>query len=420
MESSPELLWGRILPRAVFLTLAACCAAGCGLDLDRDPPIAKIPPPEVTISQPVERDLVELRQFPGRVEAKENVEIRARVTGYITEVNFVEGDIVEQGAVLFRIDSRPFDEVLKAAEADRDRWVALIAKNNADLDRQANLMKKGAGLQEDFDSAKAALLEAEASKNASEAAIERARLDVEFTTVKAPVKGRVGRALVTKGNLVSGDQTSGTPLTTLVSVDPMYVYFDVDELTVLEAQRDNRERNPDARNSRVRDQKRPVFIGLANETNFPHEGVIDFVDNRVDPETGTLRVRGHFDNADEYLSAGLFVKVQVPLGEPKSRILVPQNAVGTDLNQKYVMVVNEKNEVVKKPVELGTRTDDGLQVVESGLSPDDWVVVNGMQRAREGAPVNPTKTEIKSTKPVAEETPQPSADSASAEKPDGQ
>ncbi|TWU14763.1 Solvent efflux pump periplasmic linker SrpA precursor [Symmachiella macrocystis] len=373
--------------------------SGC---VERTVALEKTPPPEVTTGVALQREIVDSRQFPGRVAAVENVEIRARVTGYITEVNFVEGDVVDVGALLFQIDPRPFQEVLNAAESEIERWQASIAKNKADLDRQTRLLKSGAGIQEDFDQAEALVLQSQAALKGSQAAVDSAKLDLEFTTIIAPVKGRVSRALVTKGNLVTADQSSGTPLTTLVSVDPMYVYFDVDEFTMLEAQRISRTNNPEARHSRVRDQKRPVFIGLANEKGFPHQGVIDFVDNQVDPTTGTLRVRGRFDNTDEYLSAGLFVKVRIPLGQAKTELLVPQTAIGTDLNQKFVLVVDAKNKVIKKPVELGTLTDDGLQVIESGVSAEDRIIINGAQRVRDGDTVKATEGEIIPVKAVTE------------------
>ncbi|QDT51666.1 Efflux pump periplasmic linker BepF [Symmachiella dynata] len=362
-----------------------------------------VPPPEVTVAEPLQREIILSREFSGRVEAKESVEIRARVTGYITEVNFVEGDIVEEGTVLFTIDARPFQEALNSANAEIDRWKAAIAKNESDLARQTQLLKSGAGLQEDFDQAKALVLESKAGLSGAQADVEKAQLNLDFTKVTAPVKGRVGRALVTKGNLITADQTLGTPLTTLVSVTPMYVYFDVDEFTILEVRKQSRIKNPDVPNVPVREQNWPVFIGLANETGFPHEGFIDFVDNQVDTSTGTVRLRGKFVNTDEYLRAGLFVRVRVPLSDgPQAKLLVPNTAIGTDLNLKYVMVVNAENRVEKRPVELGVLTDDGLQVVESGLSESDWVVINGLQRVRDGGEVNATKGKITPPKLVPE------------------
>ncbi len=354
-----------------------------------------VPPPEVTIAQPLKREILETREYPGEVAAVESVEIRARVTGYITEVNFIEGDIVEAGPVLFKIDPRPLEEHLKSAESELDRWKAAIAKNQADLERQTRLLKSGAGLQEDYDQAKALVLEAQAALKGAEADAASAKLNLDFTTITAPVKGRVGRALVTKGNLVTADQSLGTPLTTLVSVNPMYVYFDVDEFTILEVRKESRKKNPDAPQVPVREQDWPVFIGLANETGFPHKGYLDFVDNQVDTSTGTVRVRGRFENTDEYLRAGLFVRVRVPLSEgAELKLLVPQDAINNDLNQKYLLVVVDENKVAKKPVELGILTDDGLQVIDSGVSADDWVIINGLQRTRDGGTVQAIKGKI--------------------------
>jgi len=375
--------------------------------VERKVDLAQVPVPKVTVSQPLKRELGQFGEYTGQVEAVDNVEIRARVTGYLNEVKYVEGDLVEQGAELFKIDPRPFEAVLEAANAEVERWHSQIVKTQADLDRQLKLQAKSATTQEDVDSAKAARLNADASLKKAEAAVVSAELDVEFTSIRSPVKGRVSRALITKGNLVTADQSLGTPLTTVISVDPMYVYFDVDEYTILELMNRTREEEagekPD--DAHVRDRKIPVSISLANETGFPHEGVLDFVDNRVDQQTGTLRARARFDNSKEFLVAGLFVRVRIPLGKPKQQLLVPEVAIGSDLNLQYVLVVNEKNIVEKRPVTLGIRTDDNLRAVLTGLGPEDWVITNGISAARETFPVEAEKKPIIDEKSGDDEKP---------------
>jgi len=359
----------------------------------REVPVAKIPPPEVTVRQPVQRSLRQYAEYTGRVEALESVEIRARVTGYLDEVKFVEGDKVAEGTELFVIDQRPFHAVQKAAMAEVERLDALLKKTKADLDRMTLLFEKGATTQSDLDAATAAWLESQALLDGAKAAVERADLDVDFTTIRSPVAGRVSRAIITKGNLIAADQAGGSPLTTVVSVDPMYVYFDVDEYTLLEVMRRAREEAPDTRPSRVRDRKISVEIGLGNETGFPHTGTIDFADNRVDPDTGTMRLRGQFQNDEEFLIAGMFVRVRLPIADPTAQVLIPEYAIGTDLNQKYVWVVDVDgdNKAEKRTVTLGMRTEDGLRAAETGLAAEEWVIVNGMQRVRDQGVVDPKK-----------------------------
>lgn len=356
--------------------------------------------------QPVQRSLRQYAEYTGRVEALESVEIRARVTGYLDEVKFVEGDHVTEGTELFVIDQRPFNAVLKAAAAEVERLEALLKKSKADLDRIQQLFDQGASTKSDLDASTAAWLESQALLDGANAAVERAELDVTFTTIRAPVAGRVSRAIITKGNLIAADQAGGSPLTTIVSVDPMYVYFDVDEYTLLEVMRRAREEAPETRPSRVRDREIPVEIGLGNETGFPHTGTIDFADNRIDPETGTMRLRGRFQNDNEFLVSGMFVRVRIPIAESAVHVLVPDYAVGTDLNQKYVWVVDVRgdNKAEKRTVTLGMRTEDGLRSVETGLAADEWVIVNGMQRVRDQGVVNPEKETIAEPDTVDDKT----------------
>jgi RND family efflux transporter MFP subunit len=367
--------------------LAGLCATGC---FERQPPVRQPEPPTVAVARPVERELIAYREYTGRVAAVEDVEIRARVTGYVTDVNFTEGDKVEAGKVLFKIDPRPFEATLELAKADVKKWEADVIKTKADLGRIEKLRKTGAATQEQLDTAVAAQKAAEAGLEGAKANVEQAQLDVDFTDVMAPVAGRVGRALVTKGNLVSGNQSLGTPLTTLVSTDPMQVYFNMDEATVLEVKARYREQGKLPGDVPIRELNIPVYIGLANEEGFPHKGVVDFADNRVDEETGTLQVRGEFANPMGLLNVGMFCRVRVPVGDPAKKLLVQDRAVGTSLDAKYIWIVDEKNVASQRVVTLGD-LDGRLRVIESNLKAGEWVIVNGMQRVRDGDTVAPKK-----------------------------
>jgi RND family efflux transporter MFP subunit len=240
-------------------------------------------------------------------------------------------------------------------------------------------------------------------------------LDVEFAKVTAPINGRVSRALVTKGNLVNAGGGDATLLTTIVSLDPIYVYFDIDERALLQYQQAARERaGGNNQPANVREAKIPVQLGLANEAGFPYAGVIDFADNRVDPQTGTIRVRAVFANANRFFTPGLFARVRVPVGDKYQALLVPDRAIGTDQGQKYVLAVNKENVVEYRAVKLG-RLHDGLRVIQDGLKPDELVIVNGIQRARPGVPVTPQRTEVATPGAAAVAPPASEAKNATAQ-----
>jgi RND family efflux transporter MFP subunit len=324
--------------------------------------------------------------FTGRVAAVDSVEVRARVWGYLDKVNFKEGALVKKGNVLFEIDPLTYRAALTQAEGNLASQKARVVRLDADLGRARRLVATGAMSQEDYDKVAGDRGEAVASQAALKAAVERAKLDLGYTRVTAPVSGRVSRYAVTVGNMVqAGDQGGGgTLLTTIVSVDPMYVYFDVDEYTVLRVRRLIRE----GKARSARDGEMPVWLGLGDKDGYPLQGTINFVDNQVNPRTGTLRLRGVFPNKDESLSAGYFARVRVPIGFAHPALLISDRALDTDQGQKVVYVVGKDNKVVSRPVQLGA-LHDGLREITDGLKPGERVIVNGLQQVRPGLTVEP-------------------------------
>jgi RND family efflux transporter MFP subunit len=341
-------------------------------------------PPLFQVSHPIEREVTDYSDNTGRAAAIDSVEVRSRVWGYLDKVNFKEGMLVKKDDVLFEIDARTYKAAQVQAEGNLASAKARLARLELDVKRNEELVKRNTVAQQEYDKSVGDRDETAASIIALQGALDQARLDLGFTKVTAPVSGRVGRALVTQGNLVQSGQAGGTVLTTIASVDPMYVYFDVDERTVLRVRQLIRE----GKFKSARDVVWPVFLGLANEEGYPHEGTIDFVDNQVNPKVGTLRVRGVFPNKDEWLSPGYFVRVRVPIGRPYKALLVTERALDSDQGQKIVYVVGPDNKVAVRPVRLGALRD-GLRVIEAGLSPDDRVVVAGLQQLRAGMAVEP-------------------------------
>jgi len=372
------------------------------------PPIAQLPPTEVTIAEPLVRTFPEAAEFTGRTEAVERAEIRARVGGYLEKINFEEGEEVSAGDVLFEIDQREYVAVLNAAKAEQSRFQATLDRANADLSRNKELYDQGAISQQQFDTAKAEADVQKASLEGAVAAVERAQLDLNFTQVASPVDGKIGKKNLTVGNLIAPDQTTSEPLATVVSLDPMYVYFDVDERTLLRAQKETREREGVREGARPRlsEVEWPVQISLANETDYEHDGYLDFIDNQVDPETGTIRVRGRFDNKTRYLTPGLFVRVRLPMGTPTPHVLVPERAVGTDLKEKYLLVVKEDNLVEYRKVTLGIQTTDGYRVIEEGVEAGEKIIIDGVQRAQPGTKVNPSQIELETKPDTGSEMPE--------------
>jgi multidrug efflux system membrane fusion protein len=398
-------LGARLADLALGCLLAALLGTEFGCSRSPDGQAVAPKPPEVTVGQVVERAVTDYEEFTGRMEAVESVEIRARVRGYLNAVHFTEGQEVTAGTLLFEIDPRTFEAELKNAEGQKAQWMAKRDKAQADVTRYEGLVPTGAASAQDLDKARAELGEAIAAIQSAEAAIDRAKLELEFARITAPVDGQVGQALITKGNLVQSGSGADSLLTTLVSVNPMYVYFGVNERSLLEFRRRGRAALPEAAvQPTIAELKIPVYLGLSDEDGFPHEGMMDFADNRVDPSTGTIRVRANFDNSTRVFKPGLFARVRVPVGNSYQALLVSQMAFGTEQGQKYLLVVNEQNVVEKRFVKPGPPQDDGLQVVTEGLKPGDWIVVNGLQRARPGKPVTPQRGEMPVLRPSALQT----------------
>jgi RND family efflux transporter MFP subunit len=344
---------------------------------------AAAPPPQVTVAQVLSKSVTEFDEFTGRFEAIDRVEIRPRVSGYISSVNFTEGSEVKKGDVLFVIDQRPYAAELKHARAQLAQAKSALALAKSEKARATNLLAQHAISQEEFDTRASGDEQAEANVELAQAALDTADLNMTFTRVTAPINGRISRANVTLGNLVANGQTL---LTTLVSLDPIYVRFDGDEQAYLRYTKGERDRAA----AGSKDSPSPVLVGLADEAGYPHPGVMVFVDNEVDPQTGTIRTRAKLENRNRAFTPGLFARVRL-LGDKKyDALLINDSSVGTDQTVKYVLVVGADNKVEYRPVKLGP-VIDGLRVVREGLKANDTIVVNGLQRVRPGSPVTPTR-----------------------------
>jgi len=354
------------------------------------------PAPQVTVAAVVGRDVTDWDEFTGRFEAVNTVDIRPRISGYVQRVTFAEGATVQQNDILFVIDARPYEAEVARAEAELERARTRAQLAGSELERAQRLVATQAISREEFDTRTSDRAQSSADIRSAEAALRTARLNLEWTTVRAPIAGRVGRAEVTPGNLVQAGMPSSTRLTTIVSLDPIHVYFDADEQAYLRFV-------GSARTGRgggaARLAKRPLLIGLANETGFPHEGVVDFVDNRLDPTAGTIRVRAVVPNRDRRFTPGLFARVKLTAGDRYAATLVDDRAVGTDQDRKFVLVLKPDSSVEYRAVTLGP-TVDGLRVVKDGLTPGEDIVINGLQRVRPGMKVVATRASMPSP-PVA-------------------
>lgn len=339
-------------------------------------------PPEVTVAQVLVRQVSDADEFTGRLQAVDTVQLRPRVGGYVDSIHFQEGATVKKGQLLFRIDPRPFQAEVDRLSANLNQARAEQALAEANSGRGAKLLEQHAISREEADRLSTAAQSSKAQVASTAAALEAARLNLGFTEVRAPIDGRVSNALVTPGNLV----TSNDVLTSVVSVDPVFAYFDVDEHTYLKLDEQRRAQGGGAPR---------IAMALANEKGFPHVGRIDFVDNQLRPASGTIRLRAVFDNADARYTPGLYVRVQLRSDAQHKRALIDDRAVGTDLGNKFVYVLTKERKVEYRKVETGPLLD-GLRVVNDGLGPTDVVVVNGLQRVRPGAEVNPTKVAMDS------------------------
>lgn len=346
------------------------------------------PPPEVTVSKPVVEEVVEWDEYTGRLEAVDTVNVRARVSGYLESIHFKDGQMVKKGALIFVIDPRPYRAELDRALAQLKLSKARLSLAEKDLSRAKHLLSERVISEEEADTRVSGEQVARASVEMAQADVNAARLNVEFTQVRAPISGLISRKYVTKGNLINGG-TGGTLLTTIVSIDPIYCYLEKDEQSYLRYSSLEREGMVPVSGK----GENPAFLELSNETGYPHKGYIDFIDNRMDPNTGTIRGRGVFPNPDNTLTPGLFARMKIAGSGQYKAMLVPDEAVGSDQSLKFVFIVNPENTVEYRQVTLGPRMN-GLRIVREGVMPEDRVIVKGLQRVQPGTKVDPVEEGI--------------------------
>lgn len=335
--------------------------------------------PQVSVAEVLERPITNYREFTGRIEAVERVELRPRVSGYIESVAFREGAEVKKGDVLFVIDQRPYDAAFKRAAAELARAQSALRQAQGEHERAVRLLALRALSQEEFDARVAGSEKAAADVQAAQAAVDAAQLDLSFTRVRAPISGVVGKAEITAGNFVASGESV---LTKLVSIDPVYVRFEGDEAAYLRQEQLAREQGTN------QGSNRPVWVGLANEEGHPHQGVVDFTDNELDPQTGTIRARARLSNRERLFTPGLFARVKLGEGATYNAILIEDRAVGTDQTRRFVYVVKADNSLEYREIEPGD-LHEGLRVVKSGLAHGERIVVNGLMRVRPGLTVDP-------------------------------
>src|SRR5882757_3602703 len=364
-----------------LIALLALSLSGCG---DKPPQQPAAGPPPVTVAQPTKRTVTDWDEFTGRFEAVEEVQVRARVGGFVTSVEFRDGAFVNPGDLLYVIDARPFEAVAEQADGQLSDARAKAELAKRELDRALTLNQTQAVSDSIVDQRRQALQAAKASEMQAAGALKAAHLNIEFTHVAAPIGGRVSRHLVSVGNLVQGSEGNATLLTSIVTLDPIYIYFDVDEATYLK----NNKLWFEGRRPSSRDTPNPVQVTLTGETKPSHDGKMDFLDNRLDLGTGTLRSRAVIPNKDYSILPGQFGRIRLIGSAPYEALLLPDTAIATDQSRKIVFVVKGDDTVEARPVTLGP-LDDGLRVIREGLKPEDRVIVDGLQRARVGAKVSP-------------------------------
>ncbi|WP_434764042.1 efflux RND transporter periplasmic adaptor subunit [Vibrio fortis] len=365
-------------PLLLISFAAPLVLSGCQ-DSHAEAPASAPPPPTVEVAQVLVEQVTELDQYTGRLESPETVTVMPRVSGYVDRVHFREGHLVEAGEVLFSIDNRLFVAEVNRLKAELSSAQTSLNQAIKDYKRAQRLSKTKAISQETVDARFADKQRSVASVSALKAALAKAELDLEFTLVRAPITGKVSFAEVTKGNYVT---TGQTVLTSLVSTSKMYAYFDIDERSFLKYQEINNLISADGEIENV------VQMSLANDTDFPHIGYIDFVDNAIDEATGTIQVRAVFDNADKKFLPGMFAKMRIAGSDSYQGVLIDNKAIGTDLNNKYVLVLGVDNIVQYRAISLGEGLN-GLRIVLDGLKGDEKIVVNGLQRVRANMPVTP-------------------------------
>jgi len=373
----------------LLATVILMVMTGCGNHDDSSSQPGQGQLPNVKIAQTLSQQVTEWDEYTGRIEAVNSVDVRARVSGYLEKVNFKAGDKISKGDLLFQIDPEPFAAQLNFAKAELERAKSKheLAKN--DLARAERLFRAKAISEEEHDARSKGLRETSAAVQSAQANVYTARLNMDFTQIRSPIDGRIGRELITAGNLVSGGGADATLLTFIVSTDPVYVYVDADERSVLkyrhQAQKEGR--------GNLGDERTPVELAVADEPDFPHQGRLDYISPREDAATGTLTLRGVFANPDELLSPGFFARMRVRGSPPYPAILLPDRAIGTDQAQRFVWVVNQENQVEYRKVMLGAHIGQS-RVITKGLKPEEWVVIEGIQKLKPGLKVNPERISL--------------------------
>ncbi len=378
----------RSRPAGLLPLLAALAAWPIGTPAHAQAPGG--PPPKVTVAKPVVRQIVEQDQYTGRFDAINNVEMRARVTGYLEKINFVDGQTVKKGDLLFVIDRRPYKAALEQAQAALASAKARQSFAVTDLERAQTLSKSGNISEQVTDQRRQTSLTAQADVDSAQAALNNAQLNYDFTEVRSPIDGRISRRLVTEGNIVSADQTL---LTTIVSLDPIWFSFTVDEKAFLKYQGSLGIGMGETQAGKGA----PILIALSGEAKATRKGSLDFVDNRVDTATGTILLRATVPNPDKFIKPGLFGIVSMPATKPYQGVLIPDDAVAANQDKRVVYVLGAENVIAQKDVKLGPKVD-GYRVIQDGLKGDESVVVNGISRVRPGAKVAPDTIELPPSK----------------------
>ncbi|HEY6514985.1 MAG TPA: efflux RND transporter periplasmic adaptor subunit [Steroidobacteraceae bacterium] len=380
-----------LAPLAAAALAAVLTLSGCAGDASAQHAAVPPPAPQVTVARVISRTVTDSETFSGRFDAVNHVDIRPRVSGYISSVNFTDGTVVQKGQVLFVIDPRPYQAAYQQAAADLDQARAQAALAKDEQIRAVNLFAAHAISKDEFDTRTANERQSAANVEAAKAAADAAALNLTFTRVTAPITGRVSRAIVTTGNLVANGQTL---LTTVVSLNPIYVEFNADEQAYLTFQKyagnHGRRDAPAGTNTGAGSDSlgNAVYVGLADENGYPHAGRLVFMDNSLDAQTGTIYARALLSNPDGHFVPGLFARVKLIGNDHYAAVLINDSAIGTDQTMRYVLLVHSDNKVEYRPVQLGPLVD-GLRVVRSGLKPGDTIVVNGLMRVRPGMQVNP-------------------------------
>jgi RND family efflux transporter MFP subunit len=395
------------------MAILLAAASGCN---GPPPAAAAVPVPKVTVTPAISQETIDSDIYTGKTEASETVEVRARVFGYLKTIEFKDGDFVTEGQPLFTIEPDEY-------QAIHDQSVSRIAVAESKLElakskraRNETLVKAKAVSQEEYEESVAAVREAEASVVASKADANKTAVDLKYTVVKAPISGRIDRAVLSKGNLLTGGATSGTLLTKIVKEQPMYVYFDVDERSLLGYMRQRTK--SDTEPGSLREAGIPCQLQLADESDFSHQGQLDFIETEVNPTTGTARLRGVFPNKNRELASGLFVRVRIPVSKPYEAVLIPEQALGTDQSIKFVYVVGPEGNAERRPVELGGQRGE-MRIVTSGLKAGEQVIVKGVQRVKPNQKVEAElAASSKAPQPAMEASPAPARPESGASKAD--